>query len=145
MNYHLTLGIFSCDPSFPKHDRVLALMLILAAQLTLEGALIGYYAIDEGYVSRTAAVAIVAVVLTLPLHGTINLNLRNLLRTKCFVFTIIAFVGFALCLALSVAISAELTVGRHTEWVASFFWGILFELTVQTVIMGSRYAFSKVK
>ncbi|OMJ78425.1 hypothetical protein SteCoe_21801 [Stentor coeruleus] len=139
LKYHLTLGIFYNDPTFPKHDRVLSFILLLACQLTLEGALIGYYAIDEAYVSRSAAAAIVAVVLTLPLHATINLNLRAMLGRKCFIPTIIGFVGFALCLALSVAISAELTVGRHTEWVISFFWGILFEMTVQTVIMTTRY------
>ena len=142
LSYHLVLGLFTYDPRFTKSDRILAICLILATQFTIEGALIGYTAIDVEWVSTMVAVAVIAVVLTIPLHIVANLNLRYVSKRLCKAATVIAFVGFMANVALTVAIAVELT-GRHSTWIISFFWGLLFESILGGLFMVARLMISK--
>jgi hypothetical protein len=142
IKYHLVFGIFTYDSRFTKSDRILAFCLILATQFTLEGALIGYTAIDIEWVSTMVAVAVIAVVLTIPLHVVVNLNLRHISGRLCRAATVLGFIGFIANVALTVAIAVDLT-SRHTTWIISFFWGLLFEFILEGIFMVSKYVISK--
>lgn len=140
---HLLFGIFKFDPIFTRADRFLSICLIFIAQLAIEGALIGYEVSDMGYVRKYASIAIIAVVLTLPVHILAVVGFGKCAGAIRIVFSVLCFVAFLVGVALVVAISAELTVGRHAQWIITFFWGLLFELSLETIIMIPRHLIAK--
>lgn len=142
LSYNLMFGLFLREAWMNKADRLQALCIILSTQFAIEGALIGYNVIDSSWVSKIVVVAVISVVLTIPLNIVWNLNLRDNFKKGCTFVAILGFVVYALNFSLIVAMAARLTT-RHTTWIITYFWGVLFEIVLEGSIMVSKYLLLK--
>ena len=143
--YHLLFGLLKFSNEYPRVDKILCICVLAIAQLAIEGAIIGYDVLNSSYMSRNIEVGIIAVALTIPIKVIFRRGNRQLLRGASIVLTILGFITFFAGVALVIAISNLLTYGRHTQWVISFFWGLLFEFSLMTIISIPLCLFRKSK
>lgn len=138
LTHHLLLGIFTNDLDFIKADRVLTFCLIIATQFTIQGALIGFDAIQLHGIYNMAAIAAISVGFTIPFHIIANLRIRSSFRKGCSALVVLGFITFASDIALVVAMALELT-SRYYTWIGTFFWSLLFEALLEVAIMAGRH------
>ena len=143
ISYHLLIGICYQNKRIKKTHIFLTLMTIFNLQLVIEGALIGYYSIDESYQSRMALIGFIAVLCSVPLNILETFVRPTMQKIQIFLLGILNLIIFLTSSALTIEIAITLAYGRHNEWVISFFWGVFFEILMETLVLFIKYSTTK--
>jgi REJ domain len=141
LKLYSVFGMFAKDTKRSKINRILSTVCVLNTQLAIQGVFIGYYTVSTNYDFNLAAVGIISAACAFQFHFSLLICLY--LSNQILIRILRVFWGISIATAMSVIIfiSIKPAFGRHTDWVISFFWGVLSELMFEAIFSTSFYYF----